>query len=231
MLSEALWALSHWGATDAMHQLIVRCPSEALGRDAYGNLLSAARNDCMATVAHLRHMARHASTPGLQAAVLNSALLRLVRAQWRADVELLLLEMADQDLWTPVTYEIHRQLGGIEAMPVTGRPPAPGRVDPGQNAHKYTRAVYEALDRTPEGNPAALLAKLEAYSRQKGWLKFGAEGQKGSVIDGVVQSLRKDALMLEFGTFLGYSSMRMAQQLGPRCILSLSWGIPQLNLD
>lgn len=48
-------------------------------------------------------------------------------------------------------------------------------------------------------------------------MKFGAEGRKGSVIDEALDSLPANATVLEFGTFLGYSAMRMASRLGPRC--------------
>merc|ERR1711963_398929 len=67
------------------------------------------------------------------------------------------------------------------------------------------------------GDASAVMACLERYSRERGWLKFGAEGRKGSVIDEALDSLPANATVLEFGTFLGYSAMRIAKRLGHGC--------------
>lgn len=210
MLGEGLWALAHWGETEAMWHVVSRCPAgESLGRDAYGVMLRMARGDPARSAVILRQMSRQLPM-GLRAAVLNSALMRLTSLKCAyEDAEELFREMAGEGLWTPVTYELYRRFGA--AMRVVGRPPFPGRLDPGQSAHKYTKAVCHALEAQ---DPEQALARLEEFSREKSWLKFGAEGEKGSVIDGVVRTLPVNAVVVELGTFIGYSACRIARQLG-----------------
>ncbi|CAE8639816.1 unnamed protein product [Polarella glacialis] len=213
-LGEALWALARWGGDQAsLGRMVDRSPSEPLGRNAYAIMLRSVREDADAYVRLLRHMASYLQNPGLQAAVLNSALLRLCRAGRHEGACELLRDMATRELWTPVTFKIQAELLAGEAVAINGRPSAPGRVDPGLGAHKYTKAAHHALQ-APPGDPKAVLERLEHFSRDKGWLKFGAAGEKGSVIDGAVKFLRPDASVVELGTFLGYSAIRMALSLG-----------------
>jgi len=215
-LGEGLWALAHWGEVGAARSVFARCGDEALGREAYSTLLRMARGDSCHEIQILRHMVKHIGSQGLKAAVFNSVLLRLQRRGSRAVADEVLREMAAQSLWTPVTYEVHRRLGsGLEAT--SGQPPIPGCTDPGQSAHKYTKAVYHALGHAPLGDSAEVLARLESFSRERGWLKFGAEGEKGGVVDGALRGLRAGAAVVELGTFIGYSSTRLARQLGSGC--------------
>lgn len=218
-LGELLWALVRLGQGATARSLFERAPAQALGRDAYVALLRAAECGSSFETAVFRHLAATCSSKGLRAAVLNAAALRCCRAGFVEEARAILAEMAGQSLWTPVTYRLAGRIAaasGDPSLELEGSPAYPGLVDAGDSAHKYVRALYYALRNSQPGDAASGLAALEAFSRTKGWLKFGASDEKGAVVDEVVERLqgRSEApLVVEFGTFLGYSAVRMAQQL------------------
>lgn len=63
-----------------------------------------------------------------------------------------------------------------------------------------------------------MMLGLEDFSRKKGWLKFGSADEKGEVIsDALRRWLSRSGqtnVVVEYGTFLGYSALRMAQVIG-----------------
>lgn len=63
-----------------------------------------------------------------------------------------------------------------------------------------------------------MMLGLEDFSRKKGWLKFGSADEKGDVIsDALRRWLSRSGqtnVVVEYGTFLGYSALRMAQVIG-----------------
>eukprot|EP00927_Polykrikos_kofoidii_P027937 TRINITY_DN24465_c0_g1_i1.p1 TRINITY_DN24465_c0_g1~~TRINITY_DN24465_c0_g1_i1.p1 ORF type:complete len:378 (-),score=45.58 TRINITY_DN24465_c0_g1_i1:104-1153(-) len=125
-------------------------------------------------------------------------------------------DMARQGLWNVVTYSLAERLVDTNP-PMEGKPPYPGLLDTGGKAHKYVRAAYHAMKRANRGDADALLAGLEDYSSRLGWLKFGCANEKGDVINDEVRRLLHDGLpchVLEFGTFLGYATLRMVRTLG-----------------
>ncbi|CAK0878054.1 unnamed protein product [Prorocentrum cordatum] len=168
-----------------------------LGRDGYAVLLRDGAPREQAAV--LREMATlSCESPGLRACVLNVVVMRLA-----------------QRLWNPLTYQLAGRLPA-SASSLEGAPPFPGLVDAGAGSHKYVRAAYHALARASFGDAESILRALEEFSGRS-WLKFGAAYEKGAVIDGVLQRLPRrgrPSNVVEYGTFLGYSAIRMARVLG-----------------
>lgn len=225
-LADALWTCGRLGQETAARQLFDRAPAgQALGRDAYAVLLRDAEGDFEGQL--LQHLADAASSPGLRAAVLNAAAIRRMASDEAAKARAILNQMAMEGIWTPVTYRLASRLealedaaGGEVGSRLEGRPQAPGMLDPGRGSHKYVRAVYHALERSTPGDARSVLKGLEHFSRTKGWLKFGAADEKGGVIDEAVRRVAESSTadgvtVVEFGTFLGYSAIRMALELGP----------------
>lgn len=131
--------------------------------------------------------------------------------------------MASQGLWNPVTYRIAERLGtalGEQGLQHRGRPAFPGNVEAGAGAHKYVRALYHVFRHGRLGDVGSATAALEDFSKTKGWLKFGAADEKGHILDAVVGRLKgktsdvAPSVIVEFGTFLGYSAVRMASVVG-----------------
>mmetsp|Transcript_68172 Transcript_68172/g.199468 ORF Transcript_68172/g.199468 Transcript_68172/m.199468 type:complete len:395 (-) Transcript_68172:16-1200(-) len=165
-------------------------------------------------------MASHCTAVGLRAAVLNAAVVRCLAGGLPERARAVLQSMAKDALWTPVTYRLAERLdaSGAGGPRLEGRPAFPGLVDPGPGAHKYVRAVYHAFKRASPGDLESVLAGLEHFSQKRGWLKFGAADEKGGVIDDALRRLvrqGKQPVTVEFGTFLGYATLRMARSLGP----------------
>jgi len=211
-LRQLLWAFDATGRSIKAQSLFKRTRGRPLGRDAFGELLRTAAPKDQASI--LEEMASHCRPAGLRAAVLNAAVARCLEVGEQHHASELLRTMAQEELWTPVTYTLAKKLSG---KPVDGRPPFPGLLDPGPGAHKYVRAAYFALARATAGDPDALLSALEQYSSTKGWLKFGAADAKGTVIEDAIASVAADGrapVAVEFGSFLGYATIKMARRLG-----------------
>lgn len=197
-LAQALWALPRLGLAEHMEGLLkvsgsVIVPDASLREQAE----------------QLEAMAKGCENIGLQAAVLNAAALRYVQAQD--------MEKCDQDLWTPVSYCLAERVKSR----VTGSPAFPGMRNPGPRAHKYVRALYHALSRAKPNDISSALMGLEHFSRtsKKNWLKFGAADEKGQVLEDAwatkATKTKEGCVALEFGTFLGYSAVKIWRQLGP----------------
>lgn len=219
-LGELCWAFGHLGESAVVSSLFRRAPAQALGRDAYCVLLREAK-DCSTYVAVLQHMAAHSRSAGLKAVLLNVAVMRSLSENDFASAHSLLSQMTAAKVWNPVTYRLASQLAAKEGTAdrrSDGSPPYPGLVNPGQGTHKYVRAVYHMLERSAAGDIDGILASLDHYSRKRGWLKFGAADEKGQVIEEALRQVviaGKPRVALEFGSFIGYSAMRMARVLGP----------------
>ena len=210
-LGQVFWAMPRLALdSEALWQKV----RATAGKEAYAEKLRQAK-DAASQVELLRGLAGTCEAAGLQAAVLNAAVLRAMAAKEEGIAEKVLQIMADGSLWTPVTYRLASRLGSS----VKGSPPAPGLTAPGQRAHKYVRALYHALARARPGDATSAAAALESFSKssKRAWLKFGAADEKGEVLEEAWKSLRsegKPLVALEFGTFLGYSATKMVRQLG-----------------
>lgn len=215
-LTQLLQAFAATGYADGAQQLLRQLDGRAPGKDAYAMLLQEAAGP-RRRAELLEEMAGGAGAcAGLRAAALNSAILCRLKDGDSTGARRLLREMAASKLWNPVTYHLAAKVAASDGAPAEpGQPPHPGMLDPGEGAHKYVRAVYHALGLAKPGDAAALMAGLEDYSRKRGWLKFGAAYEKGAAIDAALRGLRRRAVAVEYGTFLGYSALRMALLLGP----------------
>eukprot|EP00434_Breviolum_minutum_P010646 symbB.v1.2.009391.t1/scaffold531.1/size191016/3 len=200
-LAQALWALPRLG-----------CSQQGLLKANGGVVPGASLTD---QAVQLRQMAYSCESLGLQAAVLNAAALRYIEAKDLDACEEILQMMAEKELWTPVTYCLAKRVGSK----VTGSPPLPGMRTPGPKAHKYVRALYHALSRAKPNDISSALMGLEHFSRgsKRNWLKFGAADEKGQILEDAWASqakIKEKSLALEFGTFLGYSAVKMWRMLG-----------------
>lgn len=223
-LGELLWFMSTLGkGGQHARSFFERAPVKHLGKDAYSVLLRDTFRGSSFEILVLRHLADHCASQGLRAAVLNAAVIRSCDAGNAAEAQNLLEYMAAHKLWTPVTYRVAGRVAtalGTDNLGIQGSPAFPGLVEPGPGAHKYVRALYHAFQRGQLGDSESALEGLEHFSRSKGWLKFGAADEKGAVVDDAVRRFRDrtqsgDSLAIaEFGTFLGYSAVRMARAFG-----------------
>ncbi|CAK8986419.1 unnamed protein product [Durusdinium trenchii] len=200
-LAQAVWALPRLGLSDDVEKILEVSSGAVL---APGDQAQ-----------QLRRLAESCESPGLQAAVLNAAALRYTKVKDFAKCNEIFEYMAEKDLWTPVSYALAKRVGSH----VQGSPPLPGMRTPGPKAHKYVRALYHALSRAKPLDAQSALAGLEHFSRisSRNWLKFGAADEKGKVLEDAWAThgqKKEDCLAVEFGTFLGYSAVKMQQQLG-----------------
>lgn len=218
---DLVWAMAELGyGPDKLRNVLCRYPRNHIGTHAYGVLLRVAGRDSDFYVEVLRHLARNCKSRGLRAAVLNAVVLRCLAANKIESAREVLREMAESELYSPVTYRIISRMSGSfgsNGLGFEGKPAMPGLADPGAGSHKYVNALYHVFQHTKPGRPVAALRALEGFSSKKGWLKFGAADEKGTVVEDNVRKLRSRGVpkrILEFGTFLGYSAVRMALVLG-----------------
>jgi len=79
----------------------------------------------------------------------------------------------------------------------------------GPLAKKEQSVLRFVQKRTTRGDLASVLAAIERFAEESSWLKV-AGGSKGRIFEG---SMRPGDRVVEMGTFVGYSSMRMGQRL------------------
>ncbi|CAF1041752.1 unnamed protein product [Adineta ricciae] len=77
--------------------------------------------------------------------------------------------------------------------------------------HSHAGFLDYVLKHSQEGNIQSVINTIDRYGWTKGWL-MNIGDQKGQILDEAIRS-RKPKTVLELGTFLGYSSLRMAAQL------------------
>jgi len=220
VLGQVLWACAHLQLGESVRYVsgAALAQKKGLGRDAYAILLRDAVNSVQEARV-FQHLAKYSRSPGLRSAVLNVACLRLLKEGRHDEACAVLIEMASDSLWNRVTYQLAGRLSNLQgSCTPAGSPPFPGLVEPGPGSHKYVRAAYHALAHGSSGDPASVMLGLEDFSRKKGWLKFGSADEKGEVIsDALRRWLSRSGqtnVVVEYGTFLGYSALRMAQVIG-----------------
>jgi len=176
------------------------------------------RGDISKQVFLWKQMAADFYARSLRTACLNCALMALVSAGEQAGAEELVRQLVRTRLANAVTEQLAQRLGlnlgevepaEIVDITIRRRPQSQSRYE---DFHYKEASVLEAvvLSAIP-GNARTVHAAIEQVGLKEVWLKV-AGGEKACVLDNVISSF-KPKLILEFGTYVGYTSTRMALQV------------------
>jgi len=180
------------------------------------------RGDIAKQVFLWKQMAADFFARSLRAACLNCALMALMGAGDTEGAKELLRQLVRTRLGNSVTERLAGRLGlmieevepaEIVDISIRRRPQSQSRFE---DFHYKEAGVLETViaAATP-GDARTVHAAIENVGLREVWLKI-AGGEKACVIDNVI-SKHRPKLILEFGTYVGYTSTRMALQLA-------SWG-------
>ncbi|KAM4052003.1 catechol O-methyltransferase-like [Anomaloglossus baeobatrachus] len=81
------------------------------------------------------------------------------------------------------------------------------------NQTKEQRVLQYVLDNATRGDPQTVVDNIDLYCNQKEWA-MNVGDQKGLILDNVVKETNPN-LVLELGTYCGYSAVRIARLLKP----------------
>ncbi|XP_075710474.1 catechol O-methyltransferase-like [Rhinoderma darwinii] len=81
------------------------------------------------------------------------------------------------------------------------------------NQTKEQRVLQYVLDNAARGDPQSVVDNIDKYCTEKEWA-MNVGDQKGMILDNVVKETNPSVL-LELGTYCGYSAVRIAQLLKP----------------
>nr|DBA23099.1 TPA: hypothetical protein GDO54_014052 [Pyxicephalus adspersus] len=90
------------------------------------------------------------------------------------------------------------------------------------------RILQFVLQNAVRGNPQSVLDQIDKYCREKEWA-MNVGDEKGLILDNVLQETNP-SLVLELGTYCGYSAIRIARLLKPGALL-FTIEINQANAD
>ncbi|XP_056388403.1 catechol O-methyltransferase-like isoform X2 [Hyla sarda] len=85
------------------------------------------------------------------------------------------------------------------------------------NQTKEQRIVQYVLDNATRGDPQSVIDNIDKYCSEKEWA-MNVGDKKGLILDEVVKEANPSVL-LELGTYFGYSSVRTARLLKPGALL------------
>ena len=98
-------------------------------------------------------------------------------------------------------------------------PPAPQPAAKNGNEDPCSSAVQWAIARTAQGNIEGIINALDEFAWTRHWMMFVGD-RKGAILDAAVRSAaaaatnsRRPLRVLELGTFLGYSALRIAREM------------------
>ncbi|KAG9487522.1 hypothetical protein GDO78_007400, partial [Eleutherodactylus coqui] len=81
------------------------------------------------------------------------------------------------------------------------------------NQTKEQRVLQYVLDNAVRGDPQSVIDSIDTYCSQKEWA-MNVGDQKGLILDNVVKETDPNVL-LELGTYCGYSAVRISRLLKP----------------
>jgi catechol O-methyltransferase len=82
------------------------------------------------------------------------------------------------------------------------------------NPGRPTQTISYVAKHAERGNPEAVLRALDRFAREERWL-MSVGPEKGPLIEEVRSQLPENPRILEFGAYCGYSSILIANLLGP----------------
>lgn len=180
------------------------------------------RGDLAKQVFLWKQMAADFYARSLRAACLNCALMALLDAGDAEGARELLRQLARTRLGNAVSDRLARRLGlrleDVEPAEIVDinlrrRPQSQSRFE--DFHYKEAGVLDTVLAGATPGDARSVHAAIENVGLKEVWLKV-AGGEKACVIDNVICKHRP-RLILEFGTYVGYTSTRMALQVA-------SWG-------
>lgn len=179
------------------------------------------RGDVQKQVFLWKQMAADFYSRNLRTACLNCALMALIKAGDADGAKELLRQTVRTKLFNKVTELLAAKLGvrDMEAeiepaqivdITIRRRPSCQSRYE---DFHYKEAGVLETVvkEATP-GDAKSVHAAIENVGLKEVWLKI-AGGEKACVLDNVITQQRP-RLILEFGTYVGYTSTRMALRVG-----------------
>jgi len=106
--------------------------------------------------------------------------------------------------------------GASDVLPIGSgaEPPAARRPENGPlrfHEDVEQRLVRRVLARATSGDPSSVLATVDAFCSNEHWM-MNVGPEKGKFVDEVIEQVRP-RVMLELGTYVGYSAVRWASQL------------------
>mmetsp|Transcript_28164 Transcript_28164/g.50840 ORF Transcript_28164/g.50840 Transcript_28164/m.50840 type:complete len:971 (-) Transcript_28164:50-2962(-) len=178
------------------------------------------RGDVQKQVFLWKQMAADFYSRNLRTACLNCALMALIKAGDAEGAKELLRQTVRTKLFNKVTETLAARLGvrDMEAeiepaeivdITIRRRPSCQSRYE---DFHYKEAGVLETVVKEAiPGDAKSVHAAIENVGLKEVWLKV-AGGEKACVIDNVITQQRPK-LILEFGTYVGYTSTRMALQV------------------
>lgn len=187
------------------------------------------RGDVAKQVYLWKQMAADFYSRSLRAACLNCALMALIRAGDAEGAMELLRQLARTRLGNKVTQQLCAMLGLREEdiepalivdIALRRRPTCQSRFE--DFHYKETSVLETVVETANAGDPLSVHAVIENVGLKEVWLKV-AGGEKACVIDNVINRHRPK-LVLEYGTYVGYTSTRIALQIA-------SWGGKVVSME
>eukprot|EP00927_Polykrikos_kofoidii_P031259 TRINITY_DN26908_c0_g1_i1.p1 TRINITY_DN26908_c0_g1~~TRINITY_DN26908_c0_g1_i1.p1 ORF type:complete len:980 (+),score=206.02 TRINITY_DN26908_c0_g1_i1:74-3013(+) len=173
------------------------------------------RGDVAKQVFLWKQMAADFYSRSLRTACLNCALMALINAGDEEGARQMCQQQVRTRLFNAVTSSLVRRLGlreeeiepaEIVDITIRRRPQCQSRFE---DFHYKEAGVLETVvAMATAGDARSVHAAIEEVGLKEVWLKV-AGGEKACVIDNVIQKV-KPKLILEFGTYVGYTSTRMA---------------------
>eukprot|EP00929_Paragymnodinium_shiwhaense_P092186 TRINITY_DN52061_c0_g1_i1.p1 TRINITY_DN52061_c0_g1~~TRINITY_DN52061_c0_g1_i1.p1 ORF type:complete len:963 (+),score=176.68 TRINITY_DN52061_c0_g1_i1:124-3012(+) len=180
------------------------------------------RGDLQKQVFLWKQMAADFYSRNLRSGCLNCALMSLLNAGDQQGAHELLSQLVRTRLANSVTEQIARRMGlQLEDVPpaevvditIRRRPQCQSRFE--DFHYKEASVLERVIEQATGGDARSVHAAIENVGLKEVWLKV-AGGEKACVIDNVIYKHRPK-LILEFGTYVGYTSTRMA-------LLVAGWG-------
>mmetsp|Transcript_48043 Transcript_48043/g.135739 ORF Transcript_48043/g.135739 Transcript_48043/m.135739 type:complete len:963 (+) Transcript_48043:131-3019(+) len=156
----------------------------------------------------------------LRAACLNCALMALINADDTEGAKDFVRQLVRTRLNNSVTERLASRLGlriedvepaEIVDISIRRRPQHQSRFE--DFHYKETGVLETVLAKATPGDAGSVHAAIEDVGLNTVWLKV-AGGEKACVIDNII-SKHRPKLVLEFGTYVGYTSTRIALQIAP----------------
>lgn len=190
------------------------------GRQRYFQVLlmeAERRGDTAKQVYLWKQMAADFFTRSLRSAALNCALMALIKAGDREGAIDMIRQLHRTRLNTGVTEVLARRLGlpeeiepaEIVDITIRRRPQQPSRFE--DFHYKEAGVLDTVLSVARPGDARSVHSAIEDVGLREVWLKV-AGGEKAVVIDNVLRA-RRPRLVLEYGTYVGYTCTRMALQV------------------
>lgn len=176
-----------------------------------------------------KQMAADFYSRALRSACLNCGLMALIRAGDAQGALDLLRQLVRTRLNNAVTRRLAARMGiaedevePAELIDITlrRRPQCQSRFE--DFHYKETGVLETVISEAEPGNAHSVHAAIENVGLKEVWLKV-AGGEKACVIDNVI-AVHKPKLVLEFGTYVAYTSTRLALQMA-------SWGGKVITME